>query len=93
MSLDTTLSRLIRIEPLLTGDEESEWRKSQLIDQDEEVTDADDDIISGCYVLNISIPHIPVSHLWIRADYIRVFNYFQHQEIDPEMVKSYILLK
>ena len=58
-------------------DEESEWRKSQLIDQDEETTDADDDIISGCYVLNISIPHIPVSHLWIRADYIRVFNYFQ----------------
>ena len=36
-------------------DEESEWRKSQLIDQDEEITDADDDIISGCYVLNISI--------------------------------------
>jgi hypothetical protein len=60
-------------------DEESEWRKSQIrIDQDEdEITDEDDDIISGCYVLDISIPRMPVSHLWIRADYIRVFNFFQ----------------
>jgi hypothetical protein len=66
-------------------DEESEWRKSQIrTDQDqdettnqEEITDMDDDIIPGCYALDISIPRIPVSHLWIRADYIRVFNYFQ----------------
>jgi hypothetical protein len=35
-------------------------------DQDE-ITDMDDDIISGCYVLDIGI-HIPVSRLWIRAD-------------------------
>ena len=59
--------------------EESEWCKLQIrIDQDEdEITDVDDDIISGCYVLDISIPRMPVSHLWIRADYIRVFNFFQ----------------
>jgi hypothetical protein len=60
-------------------DEESEWRESQIrIDQDQdEITDMDDDIISGCYVLDISIPRMQVSHLWIRADYIRIFDYFQ----------------
>ena len=40
-------------------DEESEWRKSQpeiRIDQDQdEITDMDDDIISGCYILDISV--------------------------------------
>jgi hypothetical protein len=30
-----------------------------------------------CYVLDISIPEMQVSRLWIRADYIRIFNYFQ----------------
>jgi hypothetical protein len=44
-------------------------------DQDE-ITDMDDDIISGCHVLDIGI-HIPVSRLCIRADYIRVFNFFK----------------
>ncbi len=36
-------------------DEESEWRKSQIrIDQDQdEITDMEDDIISGRYVLEI----------------------------------------
>jgi hypothetical protein len=33
--------------------------------------------ISGCYVLDINIPGLPISRLWIRADYIRIFNYFQ----------------
>jgi hypothetical protein len=61
------------------NDEESEWHRSQIrIDQDQdEITDMDDDIIPGCYVLDISIPGMQVSHLWIRADYIRVFNFFQ----------------
>ncbi len=60
-------------------DEESEWRKSQIgIDKDkDEITDMDDDIISGCYALEIGILSMPVSHLWIRADYIRIFNFFQ----------------
>jgi hypothetical protein len=60
-------------------DEESEWHRSQIkIDQDQdEITDMDDDIVPGCYVLDISIPGMQVSQLWIRADYIRVFDYFQ----------------
>ena len=45
-------------------------------DQDKITDGMDDDIISGCYVLDIGI-HIPVSRLWIRADYTRVFNFFK----------------
>ena len=33
-------------------------------------TDTDDDIIPGCYLLDIGIG---VSKLWIRADYIRIY--------------------
>ena len=60
-------------------DEESEWSKSQIrIDQDKDkITDMDDNIISGCYVLDISIPCMLVSHLWICANYICVFDFFQ----------------
>ena len=66
-------------------DEESEWRNNQpgVVDQDgngcidqdqDETTDMDDSIILGCHILDISIA---VSCLWICANYIRVFNFFQ----------------
>jgi hypothetical protein len=66
-------------------DEESEWRNTQpgVADQDgdgrmdQDQDNMDDDIISGCYVLDIGIPRLAVSRLWIRADYIRLFNFFQ----------------
>ena len=46
-------------------DEESKWRKSAQIriDQDE---DMENDITSGCYVLDIGIPDMSISRLWIR---------------------------
>ena len=37
--------------------------------------DPDDDIISGCYMLDIDIKGLRLSKLWIRAEYIRVFNF------------------
>jgi len=69
-------------------DEESEWRDTQKdewcdtrederMDQDQDETTDMDDIIPGCYVLDIGIPGMAISRLWIRADYIRVFNFFQ----------------
>jgi len=36
--------------------------------------DPDDDIIPGCYMLDIDIHGLKFSKLWIRAEYIRVFN-------------------
>ncbi|EDR06022.1 uncharacterized protein LACBIDRAFT_294749 [Laccaria bicolor S238N-H82] len=36
--------------------------------------DPDDDIIPGCYMLDINIDGLKYSKLWIRAEYIRVFN-------------------
>ena len=41
-----------------------------------EATD-EDDILPGCYILGISIDGITPSSLWIRADYIHVYNFFQ----------------
>jgi hypothetical protein len=65
-------------------DEESEWRDTQEdtqedehMDQDQDETADMDDIIPGCYVLDIGIPGMAISRLWIRADYIRIFNFFQ----------------
>jgi hypothetical protein len=38
-------------------------------------TDPDDDIIPGCYMLDIGIDGIQFSKFWIRAEYIRVFKF------------------
>jgi hypothetical protein len=48
------------------------------MDLDEgERMDEDDDVISGCYVLDIDIDGLGMSSLWIRADYIRIYNFLQ----------------
>lgn len=37
-------------------------------------TDLDsDDIIAGCYMLDIGIDEFPFPKIWVRADYIRIF--------------------
>jgi hypothetical protein len=71
-------------------DEAQEWRNGQLPipalggelggeDQrmDVDVDDVDDNIISGCYVLNIDVEGLEFSKIWIRADYIRVYNFLE----------------
>jgi hypothetical protein len=71
--------------------EEQEWRNSQQpipavgdeletedrMDIDFDVNDVDADVIPGCYVLNIGIEGLEYSKIWIRADYIRVYNYLE----------------
>lgn len=60
-------------------DEELSWRATQVGNDDDEtsLTDTYNDMIPGCYVLDIGIPGLDVSRLWIRADYIRIFDFFQ----------------
>lgn len=41
---------------------------------DVDVDDVDDNIIPGCYALNIDVEGLELSKIWIRADYIRVYN-------------------
>jgi hypothetical protein len=36
-----------------------------------------DDIIPGCYILDLGIEDLEYSRIWIRADYIRVYNYLE----------------
>lgn len=41
---------------------------------DVDVDDVDDNIIPGCYAFNIDVEGLELSKIWIRADYIRVYN-------------------
>ena len=36
--------------------------------------DLDDDFIKGCYFLEIGIRRVRIPRLWIRAEYIRIYN-------------------
>lgn len=47
------------------------------MDMDFDVNDVGADVIPGCYVLNIGIKGLERSKFWIRADYIRVYNYLE----------------
>ena len=40
-------------------------------------SDKDDDVIPGCYMLDIGIEGLEFSKMWIRAEYIRIFDYIQ----------------
>src|ERR1700722_2238588 len=69
------------------ADEERDWRISQSIgvnsgdggDEGEGMDDAKiNDINPGCYVLNIDIDAIPYPRIWIRAEYMRMYDFFEH---------------
>jgi len=45
--------------------------------ENEDEDEGTDDIIPGCYNLDINIVNIPPSRIWIRADYIRIYDFFQ----------------
>jgi hypothetical protein len=37
----------------------------------------ENDIIPGCYILDLGI-HFEFSKIWIRADYIRIYDYLEN---------------
>jgi len=57
-------------------DEEQEWRRSH---PDVQVDDPDDysesDIVPGCYALDFGEERLERSKLWIRRDYLRIYDY------------------
>jgi hypothetical protein len=71
-------------------DEEEEWRKAQPLfseagdeprgqdqnwDESMDVDgDTNDDIMSGCYALNVDVKAIVYPSIWIRADYKRIYD-------------------
>lgn len=59
-------------------DEEAEWRRgyAERGFRDERL-DEDDDMMPGCYFFDIGIDGLGMSSLWIRADYIRIYDFFQ----------------
>lgn len=69
-------------------DEEIKWCKAhsqsrsgegqdegECMDVNEDKTDAENDIIAGCYVLDIAINGLECTRLWIRPDYMRIYDF------------------
>jgi hypothetical protein len=57
------------------------YTESGLSDGDE-CMDVDDvgDFVSGCGILDIGINDLPFEKIWIRADYIRVYDFLESRE-------------
>ena len=57
-------------------EEEQEWRRSH---PDVQVDDPDkyseSNIVSGCYALDFGIEYLERSKLWIRHDYLQIYDY------------------
>ena len=53
-------------------EEEQEWRRSHPVNDDDEFWS---DIGPGCYALDFGIEHLERSKLWIRNDYLRIYDY------------------
>jgi len=54
--------------------------KSADEDKDMDVDAVDNDFIPGCAILDIGIENLPFQKIWIRADYIRVYNFLEDCE-------------
>jgi hypothetical protein len=61
--------------------EEQQWLEGSGLGGDEpmdvdtsEGEDSDDDFIKGCYTLEIGIKYFWIPRVWIRAEYIRIYN-------------------
>ncbi len=55
--------------------------ESRFTDEDERMdVDGDDDVIPGCAIFNIGINGLPFPRIWIRADYIRVYDFLESRE-------------
>jgi len=60
-------------------DEELEWRNS-LGRECINVDNVEDDITPGCYILNLNIDGLKYSNIWVRADYIRAYDFLEARE-------------
>ena len=66
-------------------DEERHWRESQpSVDplekgdgSEDGMDDKDDDIIPGCYFMDLGLEGFESRTFWVRAEYIRIFDYVE----------------
>ena len=70
------------------ADEEQKWRNVQSPSStpvegyepmEVDVSEEDDDLIEGCCFLELDIEDINFSRIWIRAEYIRIYNSLENQ--------------
>jgi hypothetical protein len=64
-------------------DQDGDTRIGEAGDDGTDETELDDDIIPGCYTLDIGIVGLPYSRIWIRSDYIRVYDYLNRHYNKP----------
>jgi hypothetical protein len=59
--------------------EEQQWRNAQGDSGNSSYVDHDrgDDIEPGCYALDIAIKGIQFKKIWIRAEYLEIYDYFE----------------
>jgi hypothetical protein len=65
------------------GDERMDEDGDDIGGDEGERTDVEDDFIPGCYALDINIEGIECSKIWIRADYIRIYDYLKIRYTTP----------
>jgi hypothetical protein len=58
------------------GDERMDEDSDETMDEGQR-TDLDDDIVPGCYLLDIGIEGLDFSKIWIRAEYKRVYDFLE----------------
>jgi len=56
------------------GEQANEEEEEEDEDEDEDDGEDKDDIIDGCYALDVNIPEMETS-IWVRAEYIRIFDH------------------
>ena len=59
--------------------------ESDLMDEDKPIDVDDDDFPPGCAILDIGIDDLPFQKIWIRADYIRVYDFIESREAPNRM--------
>jgi len=57
------------------GDDSGDMSDGEVDPMDVDMDEQDDEIGPGCYVLNMGIETLPHSKIWIRTDYIRIYDY------------------
>lgn len=66
-------------DPELSGPQPAESDEDKPMDVD------DDDFPPGCAILDIGIDDLPFQKIWIRADYIRVYDFIESREAPNRM--------
>jgi len=70
------------------GDEFMDKCSDRTVDEGQGTDLDDDDIIPGCYLLDIGIEGLNITKLWVRAEYIRVYDFIEYYHKNPSFPRE-----